>query len=92
MFKSSTRNTSGQVFWMSLLATLGLAAAPAFADETYVLDGSAGTNGSGALYRVDAASGIAASSRISATPLRVRSVSTPKSRPGGGRHRPGHRH
>ncbi len=57
MFKSSTRSTSGQVLWMSLLATLGLAAASAFADETYVLDGSAGTNGSGALYRLDAASG-----------------------------------
>ncbi|MGH8941117.1 MAG: hypothetical protein ACRDV2_17490, partial [Actinomycetes bacterium] len=54
MFKTTKRIPIGRV--SGLLATLSLLAAPAVADETYVVDPMAG-NGSGALFRVDAANG-----------------------------------
>jgi hypothetical protein len=57
MLKTSTRTPSGRVLGLSLLAVIALGAAPAAADETYVVDQSAGTGGLGALFRVDAISG-----------------------------------
>ncbi|MDQ3772981.1 MAG: hypothetical protein M3461_00590 [Pseudomonadota bacterium] len=51
-----TYTPSGRVLGLSLLATIALGAAPAGADETYVLDLSA-PNNVGALFRVDPASG-----------------------------------
>ncbi len=55
MFKTSTRMPPGRV--LGLLAILGLPAAPAVADQTYVVDRDAGTGARGALFRVDAVSG-----------------------------------
>ncbi|MGH8941118.1 MAG: calcium-binding protein [Actinomycetes bacterium] len=55
MFKTSTRKPPGRV--LGLFATLGLIAAPAAADETYVLDRDTGTGNAAVLFRVDAASG-----------------------------------
>ena len=55
MFKTSTRMSPGRV--LALLAILGLVAAPAAADETYVVDLNAGTARRGALFLVDPANG-----------------------------------
>ncbi|CAN5754321.1 hypothetical protein BH20PSE1_BH20PSE1_20630 [soil metagenome] len=57
MLKTCTRTLLGRVLGLSLLAILALDAAPAAADETYVVDHDAGSGAAGALFRVDAASG-----------------------------------
>ena len=57
MLTTFTHTPSGRVLGLSLLAAIALGAAPAAADETYVVDFSAGTGGFGALFRVDPMSG-----------------------------------
>ena len=57
MLKTYTHTPAGRVLGLSLLATIALGAAPAGADETYVVDTRAGTDTHGALFRVDPASG-----------------------------------
>jgi Ca2+-binding RTX toxin-like protein len=57
MLKTCTRTPLGRVLGLSLLAILALDAAPAAADETYVVDQDAGSGAAGALFRVDTASG-----------------------------------
>ena len=57
MLKTCTRTPLGRVLGLSLLAILALDAAPAAADETYVVDQDAGSGAAGALFRVDPASG-----------------------------------
>ena len=57
MLRTCTRTPLGRILGLSLLAILALDAAPAAADETYVVDQDAGSGAAGALFRVDTASG-----------------------------------
>ncbi len=58
MLTTFARTALGRILGLSLLAAIVLGAAPAAADETYVVDFNAGTGGFGALFRVHPASGI----------------------------------
>ena len=58
MLKTYTHTPLGRILGLSLLAALALGAAPAAADETFAVDRSAGTGTRGALFRVDATSGV----------------------------------
>ncbi|MGH8581210.1 MAG: hypothetical protein ACREWG_00130, partial [Gammaproteobacteria bacterium] len=59
MLKTSTHTPLGRGLGLSLLATLALTAAPAAADETYMVDAQAPISlaGQGGLFRVDATTG-----------------------------------
>ena len=58
MLTTYTHTPLGRVLGLSLLAAVALGAAPAAADETFALDRSAGTGANGALFRVEATSGV----------------------------------